>query len=183
MDKRRMLIGLIVLLAIPLYIWIAYVEIPAKSKIGEEKLQQDPLQHDFSQVLKYDNPYMGNASNVGNLFQALPLNEYKGTFAMDPDQLSLVINYNVNASELEGKAEDAFLYNSTAAFLLIHNLDKLEMRFLDKSFVTTRNRVENWFGSEWESLKDPEEFKKQVQQKLKDGEQEDWLQSYKEGDS
>ena len=183
MDKRRMLIGLIVLLAIPLYIWIAYVEIPAKSKIGEEKLQQDPLQHDFSEVLQYDNPYMGNASNVGSLFQALPLHEYKGSFEMDSDQLSLVINYNVNAGELGGKAEDAFLYNSTAAFLLIHNLDELEMRFLDTSFVTTRERVEKWFGSEWERLKEPEEFKKQVQQKLKDGEQEEWLQSYMERES
>jgi len=183
MDKRRMLIGLIVLLAIPLYIWIAYVEIPAKSKVGEEKLQQDPLQHDFSQVLQYDNPYMGNASNVGNLFQSLPLNDYKGTFEMDSDRFSLVMNYDVNAGELEGKAEDAFLYNSTAAFLLIHNLDQIEMKFLDTSFITTRNRVENWFGSEWEHLKDPEEFKKQVQQKLKNGEQEDWLHSYQEGKS
>ncbi|WP_252502571.1 hypothetical protein [Sporosarcina sp. Marseille-Q4943] len=41
MEKRRLIIGLIAIIAIALYIWIAYVEIPGKVKIGEDKLQQD----------------------------------------------------------------------------------------------------------------------------------------------
>lgn len=40
MEKRRLIIGVIAILAIALYIWIAYFEIPAKVKIGDE------LQHD-----------------------------------------------------------------------------------------------------------------------------------------
>ncbi len=43
MDKRRLILGLILVIAIALYIWIAYFEIPNKAKIGEEVQQQVPL--------------------------------------------------------------------------------------------------------------------------------------------
>lgn len=41
MEKRRLILGIIAILAIALYIWIAYFEIPAKVKIGEDKLQAE----------------------------------------------------------------------------------------------------------------------------------------------
>ncbi|QTD41364.1 hypothetical protein [Sporosarcina sp. Te-1] len=68
---------------------------------------------------------------------------------MDPGQFSLVMNSGVDAGELQGKAEETFLNNVTAAFLLLHNLEKFEMEFLDVSYVTSRDRVENWFGPAW----------------------------------
>ncbi|MDN4606965.1 hypothetical protein [Sporosarcina highlanderae] len=40
MEKRRLIMGLILILAIALYIWIAYFEIPNKTKIGEDEIQQ-----------------------------------------------------------------------------------------------------------------------------------------------
>ncbi|WP_339251094.1 hypothetical protein NSQ43_13805 [Sporosarcina sp. FSL W8-0480] len=43
MDKRRLILGLVLVIAIALYIWIAYFEIPNKVKIGEETQQQELL--------------------------------------------------------------------------------------------------------------------------------------------
>ena len=36
MEKRRLIIGVIAIIAIALYIWIAYFEIPSKVKKGED---------------------------------------------------------------------------------------------------------------------------------------------------
>lgn len=41
MEKRRLFIGVIAIVAIALYIWIAYFEIPSKVKIGEDSLQNE----------------------------------------------------------------------------------------------------------------------------------------------
>ena len=41
MEKRRLIIGVIAILAIALYIWIAYFEIPSKVKKGEDNLQEE----------------------------------------------------------------------------------------------------------------------------------------------
>ncbi|MFS0689182.1 DUF4825 domain-containing protein [Sporosarcina sp. 179-K 8C2 HS] len=185
MEKRRLIIGLIAILAIPLYIWIAYVEIPGKAKVGEEKLQQDPLKHDFGTVLDYKNDYMGDASNTSGLFQSLPLNEYKGTIEMKPEEFYLLVHYEAKSAELEGKAEQAVIYNSTAAFLLINNLEKVNMAFLDESYVVTRENVMDWFGEDFGSLIDPEQFKGQVQKELRNSgkaEIEAWLNAYMKGE-
>lgn len=42
MDKRRLIVGLVLVIAIALYIWIAYFEIPNKAKIGEDIQQEVP---------------------------------------------------------------------------------------------------------------------------------------------
>ncbi|MCM3743678.1 hypothetical protein M3193_05950 [Sporosarcina luteola] len=47
MEKRRLIIGVIAILAIALYIWIAYFEIPEKVKIGEDAIQEEPLLTDI----------------------------------------------------------------------------------------------------------------------------------------
>jgi hypothetical protein len=52
MEKRRLIIGIIAILAIALYIWIAYFEIPAKVKKGEDKLQEESLNVEIDAYLK-----------------------------------------------------------------------------------------------------------------------------------
>ncbi|MFC5604486.1 hypothetical protein [Sporosarcina koreensis] len=52
MEKRRLIIGVITILAIALYIWIAYFEIPAKVKKGEDALHGESWIAEFDDYLK-----------------------------------------------------------------------------------------------------------------------------------
>ncbi|WP_432357990.1 hypothetical protein [Sporosarcina sp. UB5] len=52
MEKRRLIIGLIAIIAIALYIWIAYFEIPAKVKIGEDKFQEESWMAEIDAYMK-----------------------------------------------------------------------------------------------------------------------------------
>lgn len=178
MDRKRLIMGLIVIIAIPLYVWIAYYEIPGKARIGEEKLQQDPMKHDFEKVLEFESNYMGDASNTSALFQLLPLNEYKGSIEMDPDRFSLVVHYQASIAELGEKAEQAFLYNTTAAFIMLKNLEVVELRFLDDSYKVHRENVEKWFGEEFGTLIEPDVFKEKVQKPLGEPGIDEWLKAY-----
>lgn len=181
MDKRRMIIGLIILLVVPLYIWIAYFEIPDKAKVGEEKLQQDPMKHDFEQVHSFKSPYMGDAANINALFESLSINEYKGTIEMDSESFSLLVHYSVPSTEIEGLVEQAVVYNTTAAFALIGNLQEIEMKFQDQSFTVNRESVKKWFGDEFPTLSEPSNFKEKVQQRLDDSTIDEWLAAYTKG--
>ena len=172
--------GLIVIIAIPLYVWIAYYEIPGKARIGEEKLQQDPLKHNFENVLEFESKYMGDASNTSAFFQLLPLNEYKGSIEMDPDRFSLIVHYEASISDLGEKAEQAFLYNTTAAFLMLENLKTVELQFHDDSYKVNRENVEKWFGEEFETLIDPDVFKEKVQKPLGEPGIDEWLKAYRQ---
>jgi len=145
----------------------------------EELMLQDPRTHNFEKVLSYENDYMGNASNLGNLFGALPLNEYKGTFEMDPEIYSLVMDYNTSAEELGETAKQAVIYNTTAAFTLIGNLEVSEMRFQDKSYTVTKENVEKWFKTTLVDLKDPVVFKERVQDRLTE-DIDAWVVAYTE---
>lgn len=181
MDKRRLIIGLIILIAIPLYIWIAYYEIPNKAEVGEGKLQQKPLNHDFATALPFENEYMGDNSNTNGLIESLPLSEYKGTIEMDADKHSLLVHYNADTTELAGQAEQAVLYNSTAAFVLLGNLQEFTMHFTNESFTVKRIQVESWFGTEFKELKDPDIFREKVQNPIGAAGAEKWFEVYTGG--
>lgn len=177
MDNRRKVMIAFLIIGIPLFIWIQFFEVPSKVKMGEEKLQQDPETHEFEKVTQYESPYMGNASNVINLLNELPLNQYRGTIEIDPDTLSLLVNYNINSTEIERQAKQAVIYNSTATFALIENLQQINMNFKDKTYSVSRDRVEKWFGTTLVDLKDPEMFKNKVQSQLTE-DPSDWFLAY-----
>lgn len=52
MEKRRLIIGVIAIIAIALYIWIAYFEIPSKVKMGEDAHQAEQWIAEFDEYLK-----------------------------------------------------------------------------------------------------------------------------------
>lgn len=172
---------IVVLIGVPLFIWIQFFEVPNKVKLGEAKIQQNPETHEFEQVTSFKNPYMGDNSNMSGLFQALPLNDQIGTLEMDPDKLSLIVNYNATAVDLGEKAEQGVIYNTTAAFTLIGNLRSVEMRFEDKSYTVTRENVEKWYGTTLVDFEDPDVFKEKVQDKFKDEDINDWIVEYTKG--
>lgn len=181
MDKRRFMMILVVIIGVPLFIWIQFFEVPNKVRIGEEKLQQDPETHVFEKVLPFENAYLGDAPNTDGLFSALPLNEYKGTLEIDPDVFTLIVNYTSTVEEIEKQAKQAVIYNTTAAFTLIANLETIDMRFEDESYIVTRDHVEKRFGTTLIDFKEPEVFKQKVQDHLIE-DIDPWLVAYTEGE-
>ena len=168
MDKRKLTIILLAAIGVSLFIWIQFFEVKNQIRLSQEKLQQDPETHDFAKVVSFEKIYMGDASNLNGLFNALPLNEYKGTIEMDSDMFSLIVNYKTPVVEIEEKAKQAVIYNATAAFTLIDNLDTVELKFEDKSYTVTRDYVEKWFGTTLIDFKEPAIFKEKVQNHLKE---------------
>lgn len=168
MDNRRKLMIALVIIGVPLFIWIQFFEVPNKVRLGEEKLQQDPTTHVFENVIKYRSLYMGDASNLSHLVAELPLNEHVELIELDADDLAVVVDYDVKTTEIEEKAKQSVIYNSTAAFALIENLEQVNMQFQDKMYTVSRDRVEKWYGTTLVDFKDPKVFQEKVQQQLKD---------------
>lgn len=166
MDKQRKIMIAILIIGVPLFIWIQFFEVPNKVKLGEAKLQQDPVTHVFENVTKYRSLYMGDASNLSHLMAELPLNEHVALIELDPDDLAVIVDYDVNSMEIEEKAKQTVIYNTTAAFALIENLEQVNMQFKDEMYTVSRDRVERWFGTTLVDFKDPKVFEEKVQQKL-----------------
>ncbi|WP_391201327.1 DUF4825 domain-containing protein [Psychrobacillus sp. L4] len=179
--KNKWIIGLFVVGLIP-FIWMQMVYFPGQEKLREEEnlKQLDPETHDYEKVLKYENLYMGNASNDFNLFGNLPLKQHLGTFEIDSGHFLLITNYGSSEGESERTIQQAVIYNTTAAFVLIKNLQQIEMRFPGKSFTVQRSNVEKWFNSNLSNLIDPVQFKEKVQEPLKKNDLDEWLATYTE---
>jgi len=132
--------------------------------------QQNPSTHDLNSILKYKNKYMGNISNLSNLFYNLPLNNLGISFRLFPDKLTAEVNYKeavwrINESD-ENKVNKALIYNSTAAFALIDNLEEIDYNFTGSSFKVKRADVEKWYGSNLSWLLTKDTWKNKVQDKL-----------------
>ncbi|MFJ8064042.1 DUF4825 domain-containing protein [Psychrobacillus sp. NPDC096426] len=174
------LIACLFIVGLIMFAWMQIVYFPGQEKLQEEASlkQLNPETHDFNKVLKYENLYMGNAGNNINLFGNLPLTQHQGTFEMDSDQFLLIINYTSLEGESERTVQQSVIYNTTAAFVLIKNLQQIEMRFPDESFIVQRGNVEKWFGSDLSDLTDPIQFKEKVQEPLKKNNLKEWLATY-----
>lgn len=132
---------------------------------------QNPLTQDFESIAKYKNKYMGNASNIGNLFHSLPLNDTEMSFQLYTDTLTAEIFYKSDISEIGGDMVDrALIYNATAAFALIENLDAVKFSFEDISYRALRADVEKWYGIGLQALAGKEIWAEKVQSKLSDEE-------------
>lgn len=180
MDKRKLMLILVVVGAL-LFIWIQFFEVPNKVKLGEERMQQDPLTHDFEKVTSFEKPYMGDASNLGELFNALPLNNYRGPMEMDAEKFLLIVDYNLDTDISTETVKQTVIYNTTAAFTLIGNLQEIRLLFDNESYIVTRENVEKWFGTTLVDFKDSKIFKEKVQEHLTTDINK-WVLAYTEGD-
>ncbi|WP_411748053.1 DUF4825 domain-containing protein [Psychrobacillus psychrotolerans] len=166
-------IGLVVGIALVLLIGVFYVLSNNQKQVEKEDVKQLSVEtHNFNKVLAYENDYMGNNSNITNLFNKLPLSNYKYSVELEPDTFTAAINYNTSSDE------KAVIYNTTAAFVLIKNLEVIDMRFSDQSYVMTRENVEQWFGDDFERLIDPSIFKDKVQNALMESTTTNWIDQY-----
>ncbi|WP_157213444.1 DUF4825 domain-containing protein [Paenibacillus senegalensis] len=119
-----------------------------KQELVYEEQQQSPLTHDFSKLLAFQHPYMGNASNLSNLNNRLPLfRDLSFTFQLYPDDLHAQLIFTEPAAFLDSSSRgQAFMYNVTANFVLIDNLQRLTLQFPDQEYTFVRDKVAEWYG-------------------------------------
>lgn len=157
-------------IALILLVGVFYVLNSNQKQVKQGDMDQlDVKTHNFQKVLAYESDYMGDASNINNLFNNLPFSDHKGTIELDSDTFTFIINYDVESDD------KVVIYNATAAFVLIKNLEIVDMRFSDRSYEITRNQVEGWFGPDFEVLIDPTVFKEKVQQPLLESNTSEWI--------
>jgi hypothetical protein len=131
--------------------------------------QRDPLTHDFSRLLEFRSRYMGDASNLGNLNANLPLGEIRRTFQFNPKTLTAEINYQDALTGIEAELFDrALVYNATANFVLIDNLETLILNFEQDSYTISRRTVESWYGVDLASMQNEARWAEKVQRPLSD---------------
>ncbi len=163
------------------------VYLPGQEKLLEEEdlKQLDPETHNFQKVLKYESPYMGNASNNMNLVDHLPMSDMPRMFQQDPSEYKFTVNYEISVEEIgKGQVEKSVLYNATAIFALIENMETVEFSFVDQTYTVTRERANNWFEEDVKSFKNEKVFMKKVQLPIIESDHlDEWFAAYTEGES
>lgn len=168
MKKNVLILSLIIIGVIG----ISAIEFFIKPELDSQEQQyqveqKNPLTHDFNSVLKYKHKYMGNASNFINLNNHLPLQQIGRTYQFYPDELTAEINYEKATATIdETNLKQSLLYNATANFVLIDNLQTLKFIFTDHSYTLTRAGVQQWYPVPLTDMQDVETWKQQVQAKL-----------------
>ena len=167
-KKRKTIICLLAVTAI-LFCIIQFVVIPAKqAKQAEyDQNQTDALTHDITSIEAFKSPYIGDASNAGNLFWALPLNNISMEFEIDSEACTLTVNYLDTVRNIgEEKVERDLIYNSVAAMAAIDNLSGITYNFSGASYSFSRKQIEDVFGSPLSELLEQKKWEKEVQGKL-----------------
>jgi len=171
MKTRNKIIVYLVLLGIILYVSVQCVIIP-QNNIKKEQYaaeQLDPVTHDLNGISKYKSKYMGDSSNIINLFYSLPLSNVGMTFELFPEELTLEVNYKETVGGIgEERLNKALIYNSTSAFALIENLEAIKYNFPGSSYKALRFDFQKWYGDDLSSLLIDYEWKSKVQDRLKD---------------
>lgn len=169
MSKKSRLILCLLAVAIILFCMIQFVMIPAKheKQAAYTQNQTDALTHDIFAITRYKSPYIGDASNVGNLFWALPLNDVAMNFEIDSETCALTVNYLDTVWNIgEEKVRRDLIYNSAAAMATIDNLTKITYHFSGKSYSFDRHQMEDVFGSPLSELLEEAKWSKEVQNNL-----------------
>lgn len=98
-------------------------------------------------ILKYQNKYVGNNSNTGNLISNLPLSEYGYVFEIDSNNLGLTIDYHITDWYINDEmyVERALVYNSVSLFSLIENLQYVTYNFTGNSYTIKREKVQELY--------------------------------------
>ena len=127
-----------------------------------------PTKHNIESVFRYENDYMGNNSNTINLFGSLPLSDESLSFKMDSKKLEVIVSVDGSVANIgEEKVKQALIYDATAAFALLHNMNYLTFEFKDVTYQTNRTLVEAVYET-LNQLLDKDTWSTMVQKPLED---------------
>lgn len=145
MSRKSKIIVCLLVAAVILFGTLELYAIPAyeAEKESYAKRQTDARTHDISAIEQYKEPYMGNAGNITQLMNALPLNDISKTFEIKGDSGTLTVNYQAAAEEIgRAKVQRDMVYNTVAAMASIDNLLEIVYQFSDGSYSFAREEVE-----------------------------------------
>ncbi len=165
--KNKLMIGLMAI-GLVMYAIVNFIIIPHNNAKQEKYLseQLNPITHDINYILKYKNKYMGNASNIANLYHHLPLADINKDFELLPDELMLIVNYKDTVSNIgDEKVKSCLIYNATASFALIDNLDNITYHFTGTTYSVSRTDIENLYDH-FEHITDEAAWQSKVRGKL-----------------
>jgi hypothetical protein len=169
MKTRNRIIIVLLAFGIALFAAIEFFVIPHQNAENTKyaAAQQEPSTHDLNTILKYRNKYMGNFSNTINLFYHLPLSNAGMNFQLYPDTLTLEVNYKDTVWNIgKEKVNRSLIYNSTAAFALIDNLQSIVYNFPGETYRVNRADVEKLY-SNFSTIIQKVNWYKYVQEPLK----------------
>lgn len=171
-KQNKIVICLLFAVVIALYFIQSFAVRANKARQAEyAQKQSNALTHDISAIMDYRSPYIGDASNVGGLFHALPLSNVDMRFEINSDTCSLTVNYLDSVQNIgEEKVRQDLIYNSVAAMAAIDNLTEIVYSFSDSSDSFTRKQIEDIFGAPLSELFEPERWHKEVQSRLSSAE-------------
>ncbi len=170
MKKNILIIALLVVGICGLALVEGYIR-PEIRKREQNYLaeQSDPLTHDFSRLLEFKSRHMGDAPNLSNLNYHLPLGGLKMKLQLYPEKLTAEITYEDSVAGMETEFfERTLVYNATANFVLIDNLEALILNFERYSYAISRSTVESWYGATLKTLQDETRWAEEVQHPLSD---------------
>lgn len=168
-NRNRWIIALLAVGILLFAVMQLYV-IPLRQARQNQYLaaQQEPATHDLNTILSYKSRYMGDASNDANLFQSLPLSNVGMSFQVFPEKLMLEVNYKDTVWNIgKEKAESALLYNSTAAFALIDNLQEIDYEFDGATYRVKRTSITTLY-SDFHEILQTGHWRTAVQAKMND---------------
>ncbi len=156
-----------------------YYIIDTKKQYTNETVPRTIFNRDKSgikNIIKYQNKYIGNNSNTGNLIRNLPLSEYGCVFEIDSKNLGVIINYNTtdwyNNEDLY--IQKSLIYNSVSIFALIENVEYIQYNFTGTSYKTTRKLVEECYPNYSKIIENgkinEDSFNKYIENKVNDNE-------------
>lgn len=154
-----------------LFIAVQFIIIPKQNAAAEQYLidQNKPLTHDLEYIKRYKNLYMGNAGNTTQLFGHLPLRNMLKDFELKSDELTVMVNFTKKTIDINNQLlNQSLIYNSTAAFALIGNLEKIEYHFTDKTIEVDRQSIENQYENFNELTESTETWNEEVRNPLMD---------------
>lgn len=156
-----------------------YYVVDTKSEYQEDTVPKSPFNRKRSgieNIIKYQNKYIGNNSNVGNLLNNLPLAEYGYVFEIDSNKLGLVVNYHITDwyRKEDLYIQKSLIYNSVSIFGLIENVEYITYNFTGSSYTITRKTLKDKFPHYFDIVKDnkiqKDKFNEVVEAKMNDDE-------------
>ena len=172
MNSKNKVIIVLVVIALIATLIMQFVVLPRIEQNKKEYLknQQNPTKHSLKSILKYQNKYMGNASNISQLYNNLPLSTISNSLKLNSDELTAEVYYKENTGAIDKTLlKQALIYNATASFALIDNLQKVKYVFTGNTYSITREIVEFWYDTDnLNSLLTEEKWKNKVQKDFND---------------
>lgn len=106
--------------------------------------------------------YLGDNSNVRNIVQQLPhgdqLKKMELVTKEKPYQLTLRYD-GYTEGQVEQKSNRTAIYNATALFTLILNVDQVNMTIEDNSYHFTKQQLRDWYGKDFTAYENEKALK------------------------